>query len=164
MLRNPQLISDLHSAVGASLWQCQALENILIHCVLIGAKLHRNEKLDVVEEMFNKYGELTLGQLVIQVQNLVDVPAQVKQKLELFKKERNWLAHKSWLDTVPYANSTPPTELLDYLDRINRIHDDALGLSRLFSEILEQRVRKAGVSKEYLDRKTQELYSRWLAG
>jgi hypothetical protein len=164
MVRNPELILELQSMVGASVWQCQALEDTLIHCLLVGSKFDRGEKLNVVEQMFKKYGELTLGQLAKQIENLPDVSADLKQRLRLLKKERNWLVHKSWSDTFTYANSYPPTELDNYVNRIGKIHDEALQINKSFSVVLEERVRKAGVSVEYLDKKAEEIYSRWIAG
>ena len=164
MLRNPELILELQSAVGASLWQCQALEESLIHVLLIGNKVERDSSIDMVEDLFNKYGKRTLGDLASQVESLSDVPDEIKERLRHFKNERNWLAHKSWADTLPYANSFPPTELNSYLTRINKIGDDALELNDLFKEILDERVKRFGVSKKYLEKKTQEIYTRWLAG
>lgn len=163
MVRNPELIFTLQSAVGASIWQCQALEDTLIHCLLVGNKFRRDEKINVVEKMFKKYGELTLGQLTNQINTLTDVPTELKDKLNILKKERNWLVHKSWSDIFTYTNSSPPTELINYLNRIENIHDDALQINKAFSVVLDQRVKKAGVTEEYLEEKTKEIYSRWLA-
>jgi hypothetical protein len=164
MLRNPELILELQSLVGASLWQCQALEETLIHCLLVGNRFDRNEKLNVVEQLLKKHGELTLGQLARQIETLPDVSSELKEKLKLLKVERNWLVHRSWSDSFTHANSFPPTELENYLKRVHEIHDEALKINKLFSRVLEERVRRAGVSGDYLDKKTKEIYSRWLAG
>lgn len=155
---------NIQSAIGASLWQCQALEESLIHIILIGIKLDRDADPKAVDELFNKYGELTMGQLVSQIQNISDVPTEVKKRLKTLKNERNWLAHKSWSDTLPHSNALMPTKLSAYFIRIIRIGDEALELNKMLSEVMDERVQKAGVTKEYIDIKTKEIYSRWLAG
>jgi hypothetical protein len=132
--------------------------------LLVGNKVDRDSSIDVVEDLFNKYGKKTLGDLASQVENLSDVPVELKEKLKHFKNERNWLAHKSWSDTLPYANSFPPTKLNEFLLRIIKIGDDSLELAKLFADILDERVKKYGVSSEALRMKTEEIYTRWLAG
>jgi len=164
MLRNPELIAAIQSGVGSSLWQCQALEDTLIHYMLVGTKVERDAAQTVIDDIFQKYGELTLGQLAAEVKNLPDVPSELQEKLRLVKIERNWLVHQSWSDTLPHANSASPVELTKYLNRIRSLGQDALEVNKLFSKILHERVKKAGVSEEYLRDKTAEIYSRWLAG
>ena len=164
MLRHPDLISLLQSTIGASILQCQALETGLVHCLLVGIKLDRKADSRLIDKMFNDYGELTFGQLANQIDKLSDVPQELKSKLKVLKKERNWLAHRSWSDTLPHVNSTPPDILLQYIQRIDSIGDNALQLSKQFADILDDRVKKAGVSKEYLSKKAEEIYRRWLAG
>jgi hypothetical protein len=164
LLRNPELISSLQTVVGAAMWQCQALEESLIHILLIGIKIDNNSNENVVEEIFKKYGELTLGQLANQIQNISDIPLVLKQRLSQLKRERNWLAHKSWSDILPHANSYPPNKLNDYLEKIIKINDEALSLNKLFADVLDERIIKSGVKKEFLERKTKEIYMRWLKG
>lgn len=164
MLRNPELISSLQTVVGAALWQCQALEESLIHILLIGIKIDSNSEENVVEEIFKKYGELTLGQLANQIEKVPDVPLDLKQRLTLLKRERNWLAHKSWSDILPHANTYPPKLLNNYLERIVKINDEALSLNNSFADVLDERIIRSGVKKEYLERKTKEIYMRWMKG
>jgi len=164
MLKNPDFISSLQTLVGSTVWQCQALEESLIHILLIGIKIDYNSDKNVVEEIFRKYGELTLGQLVNQVDNISDIPLDIKRRLKLLKRERNWLVHKSWSEILPHANTYPPEKLNFFLKRILKIHDEALALNKLFADILDERVIRSGVPKESLVKKTKEIYKRWLAG
>jgi hypothetical protein len=163
-MRNASLILDLHSAVGASMWQCQALEDTLVNCVVIGHKTERNSPKDLVEKIFGQTQELTLGQLAKQLEGCGDIPVDLMSRLKKFKPERNWLAHKSWLDTLPYANSASTKVLDEFLIRIELIGTEALQLNKAFGDVLEERVLRAGVSKEYLQREASEIYRRWLAG
>ncbi len=164
MIRNPELVTELQRAVGASIWQCQALESTIVHCLIIGFKLERGADQDTVEKIYSEVGELTLGRLIKQLESVSDIPDEIKSRLKILKDERNWLAHKSRSDTLQHANLIPANKLLNYLDRIIKIGDDALSLNKLLADILEDRVMKAGVSQEYLDKETQRIYTRWLAG
>jgi hypothetical protein len=164
MLQNPEIILELQSAVGSSLWQCQALESSIVHCLIIGHKVGRDADKDLVEKLYAEHGDFTLGRLIKGLESVLDIPLEIKSKLKLFKDERNWLAHKSWSEILPYANSNPPNKLYDYLGRIIKIGDDALALSKLLADILDERTIKAGLTKEFLEKETQRIYSRWLAG
>ncbi|HOJ06245.1 MAG: hypothetical protein HND40_14705 [Ignavibacteriota bacterium] len=157
MLRNPELISSLQTEVGAALWQCQALEESLVHILLIGIKIDNNSHNNIVEEIFKKYGELTLGQLANQIENISDIPLVLKQRLSQLKRERNWLAHKSWSDILPHANSYPPNKLTDYLERIIKINDEALSLNKSFENVIDERIIKSGVKKESLEKKQRKF-------
>ena len=164
MLQNHEIILALQNAVGASIWQCQALESTIVHCLIIGHKLGRDASEDLIVKLYAEEGELTFGRLIKKLESVSDIPNELKSKLKIFKDERNWLAHKSWVDTLQHANSIPANKLLSYLDRIIKIGDDALSLNKLLADILEDRVMEAGVSKEDLDKETQRIYTRWLAG
>ena len=151
-------------AVGSSIWQCQALEGSLVDCILIGNKLQRDSPPEIVEAMYLKFQKMTLGSLTKEVSALTDIPEGMKERLRKLTIERNWLAHRSWADILPHANSQSTEILYKFLDRINNAADEALALHKEFEKIVEQRVINSGVTKEFIDKTTEEIYSRWLAG
>lgn len=164
MIRNSELILRIQTQVGAAIWQCQSLEQTLIHIIIIGFKAKEYTNSKFFENLFEDYNKLTFGRLVNNVKSIEDIPDQIKERLMKLVDERNWLAHKSWAEILPYANSDPPTKLYKFLIRLNNIHDDALSLNKILIEIVEERVKKMGVSTKYLEDKTREIYSRWLKG
>jgi hypothetical protein len=162
VLRSPDKILDLFQAIGYSLFQCQALEETIVHCLLIGPKLSRDSDSKIVEDLFKKTGNLTFGQLVSQLSAAEDFPPLILEDLKVLKGERNWLAHRSWKESLPFANQYPPSNLDEIIRRVMTIADEALRLNKLCAEVLEQRTIKSGVSKEELDRIASDLYRKWI--
>ena len=76
-MQNKVFILQLQSAVGYSIWQCQALETTLVYCLLVGNKLQRDAPADLIQRVLEQAqvlaGHSTAYQLSLD-QNTQDIP------------------------------------------------------------------------------------------
>jgi hypothetical protein len=157
-----ELIPQIEWATGKAVLQCQSLELTLINVILLGVKFQRDSDPDIVEEVYTKHESMTLGRLQKLVNDTPDVPDTLKVQLEKFVSERNWLVHRSWTDLLP--NNYSREFLIDCIDRMNRIAENALTLNKQFATVVEERVIKLGVSREALATESARLINKWFAG
>lgn len=124
-----QVLRHLMQEVGLALLQCQHFENLMVvlleSLITLGAIDSQGRTPD---EWALHLNDRTAGQLARQIQRDVDVEGLVEALTDAVGA-RNDLAHRFFLDWMPYAvDPTSVQAALDELDRITRAIDVAVSL------------------------------------
>lgn len=149
----------MNAGIGYALWQCQALENTLVHYIVLKYRIKRGTPSTVAESAFKSVQKLTLGNLLADIRNQPDAPVSLVDRLTKLLGERNWLVHRCFTENRGVANS--PTRLNALLSRSGAMSDEALSLNKEFAALLEAAVLASGVSKKELDAQAVNLIAGW---
>jgi hypothetical protein len=149
----------MNALIGSALWQCQALENTLVHYIVLKYRIKRGESPELAEAAFESVKKLTFGNLLADIRKQSDSPPSLVDRLVLLVKERNWLAHRCYSENQGALSS--PKRLAALMNRCESIAQEALSLSKEFANLLENFVIVSGVSREELDAHAAKLIASW---
>jgi hypothetical protein len=153
-------VHKMSASIGYALWQCQALENTLVHYIVLKYRVQRGVSPVEAETAFNSVRRLTLGNLLADIRNQPDAPAPLVRRLVGLLKERNWLAHKCFSENQGVIHSTK--RLAALMDRCEGMANEALSLNKEFASLLEAAVLANGVRKEEIDSQATKLIASWI--
>jgi hypothetical protein len=152
-------VHEMSAGIGYALWQCQALENTLVHYIVLKYRVSRGTPSAAAESEFKSVQRLTLGSLLADIRKQPDAPGPLVDRLAALLAERNWLVHRCFTESRGVANSAKRLNAL--LSRCGAMADEALSLTKEFAALLEAAVLASGVSQEELDSKAAELMAKW---
>ena len=157
---NPNDLVELCHSVGFSLLQIQSFEyNIEIYLALVH-KLEPKMAREEAENIFDKCGKMTLGQLFREIESEEELPEELHNRIHNFIKERNWLVHKCRKENQ--ANLYNSEKFPFTLKRIEKVAEESLLLSKYFDKKAEEYLLNNGImTKEELDHNTQVILDSW---
>ncbi|MFZ2656719.1 MAG: hypothetical protein WAX69_17430 [Victivallales bacterium] len=151
--------SDLFKMMGFALWQAQLFEEVLaIHLMHV---LSENLTQEQAAELLEKHYDRTLGQLLDKLKNHCEVKPGFERRLEEFKKERNWLAHRIRReDHTAIYNELKFQELLNRLDLLN---EEGKLLANIMIAMCEKWCIAEGVPSETLKNRREKTLQEWIS-
>ena len=145
--------------VGFTLWQLQELEGVSAQYFVLLAQATKGMGLDAGNALEAKAKKRTFGATFQEMKKADLLPNDLPTRFESILSERNWLVHSSRADSRSAIHGDSSMQRL--VDRLDKIADESLSLLKAIGKLTEAYVMKHGVTKEYIDRKSQELLKEW---
>lgn len=145
--------------VGFTLWQLQELEGVSAQYFVLLAQATRGMGLEAGNALEAKAKKRTFGATFQEMKKANLLPNELKKRFENLLSERNWLVHSSRADSRSVIHNDSSMQHL--MARLDKMAEESLSLLKAIGTLSEAYVTKLGVTKEYIDRKSQELLKEW---
>jgi len=155
---NNEELTNLFYLIGKGIWYLQNLEDALQTYITIKVEIKEVGVMNAeqAEELLKKHRANTLGtSLKIAKDNNV-LSEKLVKRLEVFKKERDWLVHRSVHQNGKdlYLND----KRYELMERIERFSEEALALQTAVAQEFEDFSVSKGVSSKWIhDKATHDL-------
>lgn len=139
--------------IGSGIWYLQHVENALNTCITIKGEIKEIGGVDAEagEAILAKHRRNTLGTSIRIAAELKVLSAELMLVLEEFKKERDWLVHRSMNQNADDLYLDSDRDAL--MNRLLKFSEDAKQLQKLIGKELEDFVVGKGVSREWIHKK-----------
>ena len=152
-------LAEFFGAIGAAIWHCQYLEDILVQ-FLSGKIIHErrcsDEKVHYDEGMalIADKRKITLGPLIDSCYKRKIIKHEDIDRFLAFKENRHWLVHRSLTESGDdlYLKSTR----MVVFERIAAVEDDAVALKKIVVSDLDIWLRTHGVDLESTSAQARE--------
>ncbi len=145
--------------VGFCLWQIQSLEYTFAQYLVFVHEYDPSLARIEIQQLFERVEKKTFGQLVARLKQKVPQSEPLLQQTERFVEKRNWLVHRSRLQSETELYS--PGTKASLLKRIKDIADESLELNKAFGSEVEKFFLSHGLTKDDIDKRTQALIDSW---
>jgi hypothetical protein len=157
-----QRLSAISERVGFALWQIQELESIAAHLYVLCGSAKPGMGLAAGEALLASAMEVTFGRTIARIRRAALVDESLQRRLDVFLNERNWLVHKSRLESRSAVHQVSEfTQLMARLREIDRV---ALALIRSLGSVIEGFAKSHGVTQAYVDAEAKRLLHAWRSG
>jgi hypothetical protein len=143
-------IQDAQNWTASALLRVQELEAALFAYLVLAEKCSPKEA-----------GCLGIGQMLSSLRNRGLMLEELDERLTFVAKERNWLIHRSGLETQ--AALSAPDRALDHLERLEVLAIRASEAKSQIDALVAQRLAADGYSTQEITAKTDETLGLWLA-
>ena len=142
-------LAEFFEAIGAAIWYCQYLEDILVQ-FLSGKIIHerrcRVETVDYDEGLavIAEHRKVTLGPLIESCYSRKIIKHEDIVRFRSFKENRHWLVHRSLVESGDdlYLESTRTV----VFERIASVQEEAVALKQLIVRDLDIWLKAHGVN------------------
>ncbi len=151
-------IREVFANYGLALYLAQCVEK-QIAILLAGAYAPTPGKMTKFrfDDLLDSGMEKMFGKLVGELENKVTIAQEIKDKLDLAVKNRNWLAHYYWWDRVSEFNSDKGREsMLKELREINILFEE---LEDYLADLLKRWAKETGMTLEDFASEVESLLS-----
>ena len=158
-MRKAERLNAITQNLGFSLWQLQALEDATAQYFVLVVLATRGMGVDAGIKLDESVKGNTFGKTIHALRNAGKLPEALESRFMSLLKERNWLVHSS--------RSTNRTAIFDdeschsLVERLEQIAEEARLLLHEIGTASSKFVFQNGVSKEEIDRLTQEVLHSW---
>lgn len=147
---NNEELTTLFYLIGKGIWYLQNLEDALQTYITIKVEIKEIGAINAeqAEELLKKHRADTLGTSLKIAKNNNVLSEKLVKRLEVFKKERDWLVHKSVHQNGKdlYLNE----KRYELMERIERFSEEALFLQTAVAQEFEDFSVSKGVSKKWI--------------
>jgi hypothetical protein len=158
-LRKADRLDAISKHLGFALWQLQALEDATAQHYVLVALATRGMGIEAGKKLDDSVKGNTFGKTIHALRAAGKMPATIEQRFLTLLKERNWLVHSSRATNRNAVLNDEACQSL--LVRLEALAEEARLLLREVGSASEVFVLNNGVSKEEIDRLTQEILSSW---
>lgn len=139
--------------IGAGIWYLQHVENALNVCITVKGEIKEigSVNAETGEGFLAKHQRNTFGTSLRIAKEMNILSVELMEQLESFKKERDWLVHKSMNQNADDLYLNSDRNLL--LNRLNNFSENAQKLQNLIGKELEDFVVSKGVSREWIHKR-----------
>ncbi|MCX6546118.1 MAG: hypothetical protein NTV05_17120 [Acidobacteria bacterium] len=93
-MNRDDLVRDTYAYYGLAMYRAQVLEHVIVNAMVIARMPDRGRiARPRIDAFMDRQFESTLGQLLRELKQHVDVPADLSARLREALSKRNWLAH-----------------------------------------------------------------------
>ena len=146
-------IQDTQNWTASALLRVQELEAALFAYLVLAEKRSPEEAEAVTL--------LGIGQMLSTLRNRGLLLKELDERLTFVAKERNWLIHRSGLESQAARSS--PEKALGLLDRLEVLATRASEVKSQVDALVAQHLTAHGYSTQEITAKTDETLGRWLA-
>ena len=152
----------LYAIVGYALYVSQNFEKLLMNIIWGNKSVNRKDETNQeMHTFFDKYefGKYTMGRLVKEVKEILNLSLEGSNKLEQILLQRNFLVHNYFNanDRLLYVPNGYHRVIKDFLNFINDSNEFEIKLHEIQLEYLE----KFGYTKEILQKKVDDEILNW---
>lgn len=156
---NAARLAEITQRIGFAIWQLQELESVSAQYFVLKAQAEIGMGQQAWDELETKAQKKTFGHTIHRMKEAGLLTPEDERRYRNLLAERNWLVHGSKADSrgAVYGDAA----MIELMNRLDRIAEDALQLLREVGESLESHVKKHGVSAEYIEKTSKELLKKW---
>ncbi|QOC22231.1 hypothetical protein IC757_14605 [Wenzhouxiangella sp. AB-CW3] len=144
---------------GFALWQLQSLEASSAQAFVLMAKAKRGMGEKMGSKLLGSALKNTFGKTVHSMRRKGVISGELEQRFESILKERNWLVHRSRVDSEQAIVDTQAFEALHA--RIDQIAEESHSLMKALADMAVDFTLRSGVPKERIQIEERELLKRW---
>lgn len=154
-------LQDLHTWIAHALLKLQGLEAILVTYAALGWQ----ESLETAAEYAGRAlepGDDGFSRRLMG--DAIDRPRAAEHLIERLRdisRERSWLVHRASFES--HMSSARSAEVTPFIRRLEALASDAEGIADDFARALHGRLSREGLSEKEIERRWDEVISRWLA-
>lgn len=136
--------------IGSGIWYLQHVEDALSTYITVKTEIKERggASAENAKLLLSKHRKNTLGTSIKLAKERQVLHPELLAMLEAFKRERDWLVHRSLHENGSDLYLNSDRHLL--LERLNKFSEDAKKLQRLIAEELEDFVASKGVSRKWI--------------
>jgi hypothetical protein len=144
-------LNALYMLTGKGIWHLQFIEDALSTCITVkqGIKVRGAMPKAQAEAILATHRSHTLGVSLSIARKGQVLSESLQDRLEKFKKERDWLVHRSLYQNGDDLYIDEKRDLL--LKRLRAFSEEAMILQRLIAAELENFVVAQGISREWIE-------------
>jgi hypothetical protein len=161
-LYNVERLQAITQSVGFALWQLQALENATAEYFVLVALATQGMGLEAGQKLSDTVKKQTFGKTINALSQAGKLSDALKQQYSALLAERNWLVHSSRVTSQHAVYRDESCEKL--LIRLNSLAEEANKLLRAIAIECDKFASQRGVSKQEVDRLSQEILNAWQSG
>jgi hypothetical protein len=152
-------LAEISQQVGFTLWQIQELENVTAQFYVLLGQAEKGMGLAVGNALLDEALQNTFGKNVGNIKKAGLIDGEFETRISSLLKERNWLVHKSRLDSrnAVYHESA----MIKLLKRLEAITEETSYIIKELGRRCETFVMKHGVSQDYINEVSQEILKGW---
>lgn len=154
-------LQDLHTWIAHALLKLQGLEAILVTYAALGWQEPFEKAAEYAARALEP-GEDSFSRRLLS--DSIDQPRAAEdliQRLRDISRERSWLVHRGSFES--HLSSPRAAEVLPFIRRLEALASDAEGIADDLAKVLHDRLSQAGLSEKEIQRRSDEVVSRWLA-
>lgn len=151
-------LSIFFSLIGQGIWYLQHVENALATCITVKGEIKElgQANQQQADQILAKHRRNTFGTSLKIAEEKKILSDQLMVALQDFKKERDWLVHRSMNENGD--NLYTDDGIYSVLIRLNTFLETAKSLQKLVAKELEDFVVSKGVSRNWIyERANQEI-------
>lgn len=154
-------LTAITQRVGYALWQLQELEGVSATTFVLIAEAEKGMGLAAGEALEERAKKSTFGATIHRLAASGVIDEDLDSRFRVLLEERNWLVHRSRADSrrAVYHDD----HLVDLLQRLDRIADDAVALLKKVGNVAEAHVKARVVSERYIRETAARLLEEWHA-
>lgn len=161
-LQKAERLDAITRQVGFALWQLQALEDATAQYYVLVALSTRGMGVESGKTVDESVKGNTFGKTIHLLRKAGKMPEAIELRFQVLLKERNWLVHSSRATNRTAVHDDQACDSL--LERLKRLVEEVRLLLREIGRESEEFVHRSGVSKQEVDRLTQEILNSWHSG
>lgn len=158
-LRKADRLSTITQSVGFALWQIQELESCSAQYFVLLAQAQKGMGLAEGDALIEKAQAKTFGSTIRQIVKARLMDSEIETRFTALLAERNWLVHRSRLDSRNAVHDDNAMSLL--IARLDALANEATALLKEVGARIETFVRQHGVSAEYIDSMSKQILEQW---
>lgn len=158
-LRKADRLSTITQRVGFALWQIQELESCSAQYFVLLAQAQKGMGLAEGDALIEKAQAKTFGSTIRQIVKARLMDSEIETRFTALLAERNWLVHRSRLDSRNAVHDDNAMSLL--IARLDALANEATALLKEVGARIETFVRQHGVSAEYIDSMSKQILEQW---
>ncbi|EXI90552.1 MAG: hypothetical protein AW11_00746 [Candidatus Accumulibacter regalis] len=160
-LEKADRLAAVTQSVGFALWQLQELEGASAEYFVLLTQAKQGMGLEAGNALVEKAQAKTFGATLRQIAKAGLIPTEIESRFTKLLSERNWLVHRSRLDSrnVIYRAHA----MRDLIARLEVIADEALALLKYIGAEITAFTQKHGVSPQYVEEMSKQMLEQWQA-
>lgn len=158
-LRKAARLDAITKQIGFALWQLQALEDATAQHYVLVALATRGMGIEEGKKLDDSVKGNTFGKTIHALRNAGKMPAAIETRFVALLKQRNWLVHSSRATNRNAIHDDQACESL--LVQLEQLAEETKLLLREIGNASEEFVLQHGVTKQEVDRLTQEILNSW---
>lgn len=160
-LRKADRLDAITKHVGFALWQLQALEDATAQHYVLVALATRGMGIEAGQQLDESVKNNTFGRTIHALCKAGKMPEAIEQRFLGLLKERNWLVHSSRSTNRTAVHDDQACQSL--LNRLEGLAEETRLLLHEIGNASEKFVYQHGISKQEVERLTQEVLNSWHA-
>jgi hypothetical protein len=154
-------LHTLYSLIGEGIWHLQNVEEILDVYITLKGNVKKRGSMpeEKAEKILAKHRRNTLGSSIKAATKLHVLSEKLQEQLKLFKKERDWLVHRSVYQHR--ADLYDDEKRSSLFTRIGTFNEEAIMIIKILATELEEFVVSQGVDRNLIqqegEKRTREL-------
>ena len=152
---------DVQTWTAYSLLQVQELEAALFTYLVLAEKRSPEQAGAEAVTLLNYKAPVGLGQVLSSLRSRGLVLDELDQRLTFVSRERNWLVHRSGVETQ--GALAVPEKAVDLLKRLRHLVEEASALTSQITSLVFQHLSDTGLSNHEIRAREDETRGLWLA-